>query len=59
MPSLNAFFSGLTALIVLLTGFVAAIKCFLKLRKKRSNYVLLAGLMLLIMGSYYLGLVCT
>jgi len=55
----NGLFSGISASIILITGYLAALGCLLRGKKQNSKLLKFAALFLICGGSFYLGTVCS
>lgn len=55
--SVDGIIAGTSASIILITGYVTAIGCFIRSKKQKNRFLLWVGIFLACMGSFYLGTV--
>jgi hypothetical protein len=55
--SVNTWVSGISACLILFTGYATALGCFRQVKKTNNNLLWYAGMFLACMGSFYLGTV--
>jgi len=55
MVSTTTIIIGISAIIILSTGYLTSISCFIKSKKRKSPILILVGGFLLCAGSFYLG----